>query len=312
MMPLRTRTRRAFTVLELIVCISVVSMLFGLLFVAVERSRASARLIACKNTLRGVLSGLQNAEAANRCYPSFYNGYMKRTPSSPIVEILVHLERKEIAQNRMEGNEELYPPFSPLNDGLPLICADDPSTTGSSYRFSIGSSIYGDSRIIPAENTGNGAFSGLKRMRQSDFVDGLSNTIGISEHPIGTLGKNLLYIFPISVGNKTEFVVGNDEIQSDVVYEFGGQSVLFGTMRHLGYSHANPPNAKQSDFLFCDQMSPSSRCYAGLVSARSHHLNGVNVGVMDGSTRLISDTIDLGVWHSLGTRAEHDSVVLND
>lgn len=37
-------------------------------------------------------------------------------------------------------------------------------------------------------------------------------------------------------------------------------------------------------------------------SARSQHMNGVNVAFADGSTRLINDTVDLVIWQALGTR----------
>jgi hypothetical protein len=45
-----------------------------------------------------------------------------------------------------------------------------------------------------------------------------------------------------------------------------------------------------------------SSSYA-IITSRSHHGGIVYVGLVDGSCRSISDSIDLSIWRSLGTRA---------
>jgi hypothetical protein len=47
------------------------------------------------------------------------------------------------------------------------------------------------------------------------------------------------------------------------------------------------------------------------VTSRSYHPGVVNVCLMDGSCRSISETIDLTVWRALGTR-QGGEVVKND
>ena len=39
-----------------------------------------------------------------------------------------------------------------------------------------------------------------------------------------------------------------------------------------------------------------------VVSARSYHPGGVNVSLADGSTRFVSENVDLTIYHALGTR----------
>ena len=39
------------------------------------------------------------------------------------------------------------------------------------------------------------------------------------------------------------------------------------------------------------------------ITARSYHVGGVNVLLMDGSVRLVSSNINLGTWRALGTRS---------
>jgi prepilin-type processing-associated H-X9-DG protein len=48
--------------------------------------------------------------------------------------------------------------------------------------------------------------------------------------------------------------------------------------------------------------SSSGDTYAA-VTARSFHEGGVNVLLMDGSVRFVTNSIPLGVWRALGTRA---------
>jgi hypothetical protein len=43
------------------------------------------------------------------------------------------------------------------------------------------------------------------------------------------------------------------------------------------------------------------RSYA-IVTSRSYHVGGVQVALVDGSARMISENIDLDVWRGLGTR----------
>jgi prepilin-type processing-associated H-X9-DG protein len=43
-------------------------------------------------------------------------------------------------------------------------------------------------------------------------------------------------------------------------------------------------------------------------SARSYHSNGVNVAFMDGSTRFISDSVELSVWCAISTRSGGETI----
>jgi hypothetical protein len=51
-----------------------------------------------------------------------------------------------------------------------------------------------------------------------------------------------------------------------------------------------------------DGESTTAPTYAA-VTSRSYHVGIVNVLLMDGSVRSVSDNIDLGVWRAAGTRS---------
>ena len=67
------------------------------------------------------------------------------------------------------------------------------------------------------------------------------------------------------------------------------------------YYHINGPNARSC-------MYPPQRI---MTSASSHHVGGVNISFMDGSTRMISEGVDLITWRAIGTRNNAESVLMN-
>ena len=80
-----------------------------------------------------------------------------------------------------------------------------------------------------------------------------------------------------------------------------GASWIWGRMQRTAFNGYLPINSTIPD------------CHAhgrGWFAARSNHGSGVNVGLCDGSVHLVSQSIDLGTWRALCTRA--GSEPLND
>ena len=69
-----------------------------------------------------------------------------------------------------------------------------------------------------------------------------------------------------------------------------------------GYTHALPPN-RPSCFYNGDGGNPSGVTYRNLFGPTSRHPGGANVGMLDGSVKFIKDSVNLGAWGALGTRA---------
>ena len=61
--------RTGFTLVELLVTISIIAMLVGLALPAVNSVRESARNTVCKNRLRQLSLSMSNYEAANSAFP---------------------------------------------------------------------------------------------------------------------------------------------------------------------------------------------------------------------------------------------------
>jgi len=64
------RRLRAFTLVELLVVISIIGVLVGLLLPAVQAAREASRRSQCLNNLRQVGLGCQNFQSASRAFPT--------------------------------------------------------------------------------------------------------------------------------------------------------------------------------------------------------------------------------------------------
>jgi prepilin-type processing-associated H-X9-DG protein len=97
---------------------------------------------------------------------------------------------------------------------------------------------------------------------------------------------------------------------------------VYGNMGGALFSAATTPNSTTADRVYgpcpedngdpgypgpCLSIGPLQHfvpaARAAFVAARSRHPGGVNAALADGSVRFFTDTIDLGTWRSLGTRA---------
>ena len=132
-------------------------------------------------------------------------------------------------------------------------------------------------------------FQNGKGSAAEDFVDGMSNTVAVSE-VIATDGDS---------GGTT-----SPDIRGVWINPSMGASI---------FSAARSPNSRipdvipacdeaipTTDVLACTQLTADPEVYA---AARSYHTGGVNACMADGSVRFVSENIDLEtVWKGINTR----------
>lgn len=180
----RVTERRGFTLMELLLVISIIAVLMSLILPAVQMARESARRTQCANRLRNVGLAILNWSAAHDRFPAAVQigPRLKADPAKQpdayknwVVEILPWLDRKDLSDRWNDrlpandpGNKQLSGTFLEV-----LVCPSDFSVNRSSGDLSwavnggIGESIYiagvfdfpVDPFHSPIDLNGNGDFT---------------------------------------------------------------------------------------------------------------------------------------------------------
>jgi prepilin-type N-terminal cleavage/methylation domain-containing protein/prepilin-type processing-associated H-X9-DG protein len=191
----KTRIRKSgFTLVELLVVISIIGMLVGLLLPAINNARESGRRTVCQNNMRNVSTALLNYENSRNMFPGYLNVlvmnngkvYMnqqtgQKSGVSFVMMILRQLDRPDLdmalktPQGASMGGGSAGSSSSSasgsssntgLSMGLPkleiLICPSDPPTsdtgTPTSYVVNSGMQDSTASAQMPRDWADNGVF----------------------------------------------------------------------------------------------------------------------------------------------------------
>ena len=315
------RRDRGFTLIELLVVIAIIAVLVALLLPAVQQAREAARRSQCKNNLKQLVTGLQNYQETHRVFPpgsihggcgstggpnNLENTHGVQGCSAPGIGFPWTLQLFPFIDYENQWN--LLVPYlqtsgSQLDNLNPVInsydfrsatayrCPSHPgsSTTGltyvdwdqeqlrGNYSASFGAGTLRDSRVNLLLA---GFMSVNSRVEFRDISDGTSNTLALAE-------------MRYSIRN------GGDCRGSFTYPGMGG----------IAFSTSLTPNSTIDDEVSaCADNRPDFPCVTNdtgiqRAAARSYHIGGVHVSLVDGSTRFVSDTISATIWSALGTRA---------
>ena len=116
--------RKAFTLVELLVVITIIGMLMALLLPAVNSSIESARQLRCKNRLAQLAKAVNSYEARFSRYPGYVSAHQEgnRTPviMSWLTVLMPDLERNDLYEDWKSGRRPTTPYLEMLT------CPSDP------------------------------------------------------------------------------------------------------------------------------------------------------------------------------------------
>lgn len=323
--------RHAFTLLELIVVMGIIGILFSLTMPAIQRVREAARRVQCQNNLRQIGIALHAYQSSYNVFPAPLGGALLFGPGaggdsrffSPFTFLLPYLDAEPLFGG-INFEVRTFDP-APGWDGPEnrtvfakklaiFLCPTDPSSSSdlftgrNNFRFNLGTGP------IPRGATANGAFVPGKWDTPAAFLDGLSFTAGVSEKIKGdgsdsryTSYSDVWYCEPRNTYpnlEQLEILCAAPSSSVPPHYSFGGESWFHAGFYWTWYNHGLTPNHTVPD------CTPAIHAgvIPGLFTARSMHPGGVSVLLMDGNVRFIPDSVDLGVWRAIGTRAGSEQI----
>lgn len=291
--------KRGFTLIELLVVIAIIAILIALLLPAVQQAREAARRTQCKNNLKQIGLAMHN-------YHDVHNGLPVAQFSccwgTWLVGIMPYIDQAN-QYNRYEFNRKYGIPVDNARYGhaanLPVTTtrfaayscpSDTPNSpfsgiTNHNYAVNFGNTGYAQQSTLNGVTFGEAPFrlsdylAPARNRKFRDITDGLTSTFLVAEVLQGQ---------------------GND-LRG---FAWWGDASQFTTYL--------PPNSSLPDRIYssyyCNNLpdrnlpcAASTTSEPTMFAARSRHVGGVQVTMGDGSSRFISENIDIDLYRGLST-----------
>ena len=300
-----------FTLVELLVVITIIGILIALLLPAVQSAREAARRTQCQNNIKQIALAMHGYHEAHQSLPV---GAYSCCWGTWMVSILPYIEQQSLYSLYDPGGKYDIPTTS-YRYGSQLkvtgqwingcLCPSDSArkysesfpVTKHNYAVNMGSTGFTQMTNVTSPDppkTYNGVeylgapFSkaggpGLpaKAYRFADIPDGLSTTWMLSEVIVGSDADVRGFTWWGDASGFTTYLSPNSS-QVDVVS--GGGCTPNG----------DDPPCREGSTSYGDGE-------VFMYGARSRHSGGVGVALCDGSVTFVSDNITLSIWRAMGT-----------
>jgi len=283
--------RSGFTIVELLVCITVIGVVMSIALPAIHSAREAARQTQCRKNMKELGTAAHGFHTTYGTFPE--DGHRFR-------DLLPYLEQQNL-HDLMTSSDDLLPPGKGAVTSY--ICPsgiDKASHYEVSYSANDGT-MYEGYRVDHRGSVANGMAAKYHHQRDSgvrirDVYDGTSNTTLFCERKPGIAGDPLVDVqVPVDADPST---IGQLAMQDIATRNRRAANAFpFHLVMQDSYLHIVPPSTVDGQFSL-----GSFEVFYGLQAARGYHNKVANSTLVDGSVRTITPTIDLQVWQQLGSR----------
>lgn len=286
--------QRGFTLVELLVVITIIAVLIGLLLPAVQAAREASRRTRCSNNLKQQMLAVLSFESQEKHLPagSFIHDKEFALSRSWRVLILPQMEQNDlldlIAPNQKGGfDNQTAAAIIPdayqcpsaaheVQEGLLRSHYDAISGSGysSELTWDLDDTLCGDIFV-------DGAFFPDSAIRLGQITDGTSNTLALGER---------------------SYLVEKDWLLGSTWFEEPDEYMCTFSTRNVRY----PINASHQKFGYSmtDRSVPADqrKMLANDIFFGSHHPGGAHFALVDGSVHFFNESIDFALFESMASR----------
>ena len=310
---------RGFTLVELLVVIAVIGILIALLLPAVQAAREAARRMQCANNLKQMGLAVHNYHDAYRCFPpgGITEGECgtQRSRINWAIAILPYIEEKTLHDRYDHSvyNEDPENEFVRQALVTAYVCTSEPGggdlqipctgPGGSVSRGGLGLEYRTSSYKCVA-----GCIGGDVPLRGQGWWDRYIPSWGVPDeerrgvlHSTGVLDWTSEKMATVSDGTSNTLMIGEKSTNTrrDIA-SFWAYTYLSYAMGH-SIEH---PLSITNDIAECFQLAAAAGVWGGgpcCNSWGSYHPGVVQFALADGSTRAVSENIDLTLLCDLST-----------
>ncbi len=284
----RMRHRHGFTLVELLVVMTIIGVLMALLLPAVNMIRESARQTTCMNNLRNVGLGVIQHDTNKGVLPGWVGGTLKTNngntianPKSWVFQIFNYIEMTELAKQYRTNASAADPVNIPI-----LICPDDTE----SLKNGAAMTYVANSGLRDADPT-NGC-AGNDADQSSTTIENWTGAVFLNTYGDKPVAQTISQVSSAD-GSATTLMLS--------------ENIDAGTWKDLneglvGFCYVDSPQVPNCGTNGATMRINSGRGRSpGLPRASSYHPGGVMVVFCDNHTKFIAEDINWAVWCKLFT-----------
>lgn len=314
-----------FTLVELLVVITIIGILISLLLPAVQSAREAARRLQCSNNLKQLGLGALNHEQANGFFPSggwgWYwvgdpdRGFGKRQTGGWLYCTLPYIEQQALFDLPKDGDGSTVTAAQTKGAAVmlatPLAAAHCPSRrpatlypslTGMHNADAVSSAAHADYAANSGDQGSDESFGGPTTLAEGDTSNygswlGANVCTGISYE------RSEVSVAQIRDGTSNTIYVGEKYLSPD---NYSAGSTGDGGDNETMYCGYDNDNYRTASPLYPPMQDRPS--YVDALRFGSAHAAGCNFVFCDGSVRSLSYSIDVKTFGDLGNRRDLEAI----